>query len=204
MSEPTAPEQDYVPMLEAIVLMATEPVTTETLAAAVDRPVVEVGEVLADLADWYTATGRGFELRHVGGGWRLWTRADLADALGAWVLEGQQARLSQAALETLAVIAYLQPVTRSRVSAVRGVNVDGVVRTLAGRGLVTEAGTDPLGGAKLYVTTDRFLERMGLASLADLPPLAPYLPEAADLAAELADRAAVPETVTPEETDERD
>lgn len=187
---PPPPEAAYAPLLEAIILMATDAVPVEELATAAGAPVPEVEAVLAELAAWYAATGRGFELRRVGGGWRLWTRADLAEHLGAWIVEGQQARLSQAALETLAVIAYLQPVARSRVSAVRGVNVDGVVRTLAGRGLVAESGADALSGAKLYVTTDYFLERMGLASLDDLPDLAPYLPEAADLAEELARSAA--------------
>lgn len=186
MSIPEPPPARYTDLLEAHLLMATEPVATTDLAVIAEAPLTEVQVTLADLADWYTATGRGFELRNVGGGWRLWTRATLAGRLGERILNGQQAKLSQPALETLAVVAYLQPVARSRVSAVRGVNVDGVVRTLSARGLIAESDTDPVTGAKLYVTTDYFLERMGLASLDDLPDLAPYLPEASELAAELA------------------
>ena len=120
---------------------------------------------------------RGFELREAGGGWRIYSAAAYADVVGRFVVDGQQARLTQAALETLAVVAYRQPVTRGQVSAVRGVNVDSVVRTLTSRGLVAEVGTDPSTGAVLYGTTGYFLERMGLTSLDELPPLAPYLPE---------------------------
>ena len=120
---------------------------------------------------------RGFELRHAGEGWRIYSAPAYADVVGRFVLDGQSARLTQAALETLAVVAYRQPVTRGQVSAVRGVNVDGVMRTLTARGLVVEVGTEPTSGALLYGTTGYFLERMGLSSLDELPPLAPYLPE---------------------------
>ncbi len=120
------------------------------------------------------AAGRaGFELREVGGGWRIYSAPAYADVVGRFVTDGQSARLTQAALETLAVIAYRQPVTRGQVSAVRGVNVDGVVRTLAGPGLVAETGTDPASGAVLYGTTGYFMERMGLGSLDDLPAARP-------------------------------
>ena len=132
------------------------------------------------------AARRGFELREVGGGWRFYSRPALAPVVQRFVLDGQTARLTQAALETLAVIAYRQPVSRARVSAVRGVNVDGVVRTLTTRGLVTEVGTDETTGATLYGTTTTFLERMGLGSLDELPALAPYLPDA-DVLDELAE-----------------
>ncbi|WP_203566678.1 SMC-Scp complex subunit ScpB [Aestuariimicrobium ganziense] len=173
------------PAVEALLLMATEATASITLAEALQVPVEVVDQACSSLADFYTETGRGFELRHVGGGWRLWTRPEHADLIGTWVLSGQHARLSQAALETLAVIAYLQPIARSRVSAVRGVNVDGVVRTLLARGLVEEAGQDERGQAAVLRTTDLFLERMGLESLTELPELAPHLPDATDLEEEL-------------------
>lgn len=171
--------------LEALLLMATEPVPSTDLAAAVGEPVAAVEEKLAGLASWYAETGRGFQLRNVGGGWRYYTHPDHHELIAAWVTSDAQAKLSQAALETLAVIAYQQPVSRSRVSAVRGVTVDGVVRTLTTRGLVEVCGTDPETGAALLVTTPLFLERMGLNSLEDLPPLAPNLPDAVQLEAEL-------------------
>ena len=133
------------------------------------------------LAADYTATGRGFELREIAGGWRLYTRAECAPIVERFVLDGQHARLSQAALETLAVVAYRQPVSRSRVSAVRGVNCDGVMRTLTMRGLVEEAGVDVETGATLYRTSSFFLERLGMSSLEELPPLAPFLPDVGDV-----------------------
>jgi segregation and condensation protein B len=172
--------------VEALLLMATEPVPASELAEAVDAPTAEVEDVLAELADFYTETGRGFELRRVGNGWRYYTREEHADVIGRWLLEGQRGTLSQAALETLAVVAYLQPISRGRVSAVRGVNVDGVMRTLSTRDLIEEAGRDEETGARLFATTPYFLERMGLTSLDQLPPLAPHLPDAAALEAELA------------------
>jgi segregation and condensation protein B len=168
-------------VLEAVLLVTDVPVPTVTLAQVVERPTGEIEEVLLGLAQHYVATGRGFELRQVAGGWRLYTRADCAPYVERFVLDGQQARLTQAALETLAVIAYRQPVTRQRVSAVRGVNVDGVVRTLLARGLVTEAGADEDTGAARYRTTPYFLERLGLQSLEELPSLAPLLPELDDV-----------------------
>jgi segregation and condensation protein B len=168
-------------VLEAILLVTDMPVPAITLAQVVERPTGEVEAVLAELARGYDEQGRGFELRQVAGGWRLYTRAECAPFVERFVLDGQQARLTQAALETLAVIAYRQPVTRQRVSAVRGVNVDGVVRTLVARGLITEAGTDEDTGATRYQTTSYFLERLGLQSLDDLPSLAPLLPELEDL-----------------------
>lgn len=123
-----------------------------------------------------TSRPRGFELRNIAGGWRIYSRTDFADVVGGFVLEGQTARLTQAALETLAVIAYRQPVSRARVSAIRGVNVDSVVRTLMQRGLIEDSGTDPESGAILYRTTSYFLERMGIGSVAELPQLSPHLP----------------------------
>lgn len=171
--------------LEALLLLAEEPRRSDELAAAVRAPEPVVQQALAELVAFYDETGRGFELRQVGGGWRYYTRAEHADLISASVLEGQQARLSQAALETLAVIAYTQPISRGRVAAVRGVNVDGVIRTLLSRGLVEEAGHDPESGAVVFATTSYFLERMGLRSLDDLPALAPHLPDAEVLEAEL-------------------
>jgi segregation and condensation protein B len=176
--------------LEALLLLAAEPVTEFELAQAVGVPESVVAETLTELVAFYTETGRGFELRQVGGGWRYYTREDYADLITRSVVEGQQSRLSQAALETLAVVAYTQPISRARVSAVRGVNVDGVMRTLLARGLIEEAGHDPESGAVLFSTTSYFLERMGLKTLEDLPPLAPQLPEVEELEAELGQLAA--------------
>lgn len=167
--------------LEALLLVTDEPVPVVTLAQVVERPTAEVEAALLALAQEYTDAGRGFELREVAGGWRLYTRADCAPYVERYVLDGQQARLTQAALETLAVIAYRQPITRQRVSAVRGVNVDGVVRTLVARGLVVEAGPDEETGATRYRTTNYLLERLGLQSLDQLPSLAPLLPELDEL-----------------------
>lgn len=124
---------------------------------------------------------RGFELRKVGGGWRFYSRSEFAPVVQAFVLEGQTSRLSQAAMETLAVVAYRQPVTRARVSAIRGVNVDGVIRTLVARGLVAEVDRDPVSGALLYATTPYFLEKLGLDSLEELPQISPHLPGVDDL-----------------------
>jgi segregation and condensation protein B len=171
--------------LEALLLLAAEPVTEFELAQAVGVPESMVAETLAELVAFYDETGRGFELRQVAGGWRYYTREEHADLITRYVTEGQQSKLSQAALETLAVVTYTQPISRGRVSAVRGVNVDGVMRTLLARGLIEEAGHDPESGAVLFATTSYFLERMGLQSLDELPPLAPLLPEVEELEAEL-------------------
>jgi segregation and condensation protein B len=162
--------------LEALLLIADEPVDVVTLAQLVRRPVPEVLSSVEALAAEYSTAGRGFDLRAVGKGWRFYTRAECAEIVERFVVDGQQARLTQAALETLAVVAYRQPVTRGRVGAVRGVNVDGVMRTLVSRGLVEEAGHEPDTGATLYRTTGYFLERLGLASVDELPEVANYLP----------------------------
>ncbi len=163
--------------LEAILLVVDEPVSELTLAQVLDQPAERVGPMLDDIAAGYTAAGHGFELRRAAGGWRLYTRPEYAGYVERFVLEGQSVRLTQAALETLAVVAYKQPVTRSRISAIRGVNCDGVIRTLVSRGLVEECGTEADSGAYLYRTTVLFLEKLGLNSLDDLPPLAPFLPD---------------------------
>ncbi len=162
--------------LEAVLMVVDEPVPAVRLATVLALPTARVEELLARLADEYVEQRRGFVLRHVADGWRVYSAPAYADVVGRFVVDGQTARLTQAALETLAVVAYRQPVSRGQVSAVRGVNVDGVMRTLTSRGLVTEAGTDPVTGALLYGTTGYFLERMGLGSLDELPPLAPHLP----------------------------
>ena len=195
MSEPsrTSARQELSPAVEALLLLAEEPVSETSLAAALDVSVAEVSDCLAVLVGFYDETGRGFELRQLAGGWRYYTRPEHADLISAYVLEGQSARLSQAALETLAVVAYSQPISRSRISAVRGVSVDGVIRTLLARGLIEEAGHDEESAAVVFATTSHFLERMGLRSLDDLPPLAPHLPEVDELEAELTQLAAVPD-----------
>ncbi len=167
--------------VEAVLMVVDEPVDEAALAAAVGVDLGRVRGVVEDLEREYEREERGFELRRTGTGWRVYSRADLADVVGRFLRDGQSARLSQAALETLAVVAYRQPVSRARVSAVRGVDVDGVVRTLLARGLVVEVAKDPVTGAMLYGTTPSFLERLGLRSLDELPPLAPFLPEGADL-----------------------
>ncbi|MGH1563325.1 SMC-Scp complex subunit ScpB [Mumia sp. DW29H23] len=169
------------PALEAVLMVADQPLDHVMLASAVGHPPADVEVALVELARSYDDEDRGFELRQVAGGWRFYTRAEYAGAVERFVLEGQQARLTQAALETMAVVAYRQPVSRARVSAIRGVNVDGVMRTLVTRGLVAEAGADVETGAILYATTPYFLERMGLSSLDELPDLAPFLPEMDDM-----------------------
>jgi segregation and condensation protein B len=179
------PRAPLRPSLEAVLMVADQPLDAIALATAVGHPVEEVVAELQLLAEEYDEQGRGFELRQVAGGWRYYTREEYAAVVEAFVLEGQQARLTQAALETLAVVAYKQPVSRARVSAIRGVNVDGVMRTLLTRGLVEEAGIDESTGAHLYRTTGYFLERIGVQSLDELPELAPYLPDLADLEDEL-------------------
>ena len=179
------PVAELRPALEAVLMVADQPLDQVTLATAVGYPVTEVVAALTTLAGEYDEQGRGFELRNVAGGWRFYTRDDYASVVEKFVLDGQQARLTQAALETLAVVAYKQPVSRARVSAVRGVNVDGVMRTLLTRGLVEEAGNDHETGAHLYRTSSYFLERIGLTSIADLPDLAPFLPDMADLEGDL-------------------
>ncbi|SDO92886.1 condensin subunit ScpB [Pedococcus dokdonensis] len=163
--------------IEAVLMVVDEPITEIALASALELPVDDVRAHLTALEEEYAAQQRGFTLRSVAGGWRVYSRSDYAPVVEKFLLDGQQAKLTQASLETLAVIAYRQPISRSRVSAVRGVNVDGVVRTLLNRGLIEELGSDGDGGAFLYGTTDYFLQRLGLGSLEELPALAPYLPE---------------------------
>lgn len=167
--------------LEALLLLTDEPMSIIALAQATKCPADEVEVEVRRLAAEYSEQGRGFDLRDVAGGWRYYTRADCSPIVERWVLDGQQARLTQASLETLAVIAYRQPISRGRISAVRGVNVDGVIRTLVARGLIEEAGHEDASHSILYRTTSYFLDRIGAASLDELPPLAEHLPDLADL-----------------------
>ena len=163
--------------IEAVLMVVDEPVTEMSLASALELPVEDVLRHLHELAAEYDESNRGFAIKGIAGGWRVYSRAEYAPVIEKFLIDGAQARLSQAALETLAVIAYRQPVSRSRVSSVRGVNVDGVVRTLLTRGLIEEMGEEGEFGATLYGTTSYFLQRLGLGSLDELPALAPYLPE---------------------------
>lgn len=163
--------------LEALLLVVDTPAGEDLLASALDQPVSRVLEALRRLRDGYAAAGSGIDLRQVAQGWRFYTRDVHAPFVERLLLDGQRAKLTRAALETLAVVAYRQPVTRSRVAAVRGVNVDGVMRTLLARGLIEEIGADPDTHGVLYGTTELFLERLGLCSLEDLPPIAPLLPD---------------------------
>ncbi len=174
------PLADLNSSIEAILLVADEPVPPNVLAQVLELPKETIEAALVELAANYTAAGSGFDLRAVAGGWRYYTRAEYAPIVEKFVRDGQEVRLTQAALETLAVVAYRQPVGRAQVSAVRGVNCDGVMRTLTLRGLVEEAGTDHETGAILFRTTSYFLERLGLADLDQLPDLAPFLPEQVD------------------------
>jgi segregation and condensation protein B len=175
--ELSGPLPDVRTALEAVLLVVDEPVAEVVLAQVLERPTEEVGQLLHTLAAEYDEQDRGFELRNVSGGWRLYTRESCAPYVERFVRDGQQARITQAALETLAVVAYRQPVSRSRIAGIRGVNVDAVVRTLVTRGLITEVGTEHESGAILYGTTAYFLERLGLDKLDELPPLSDYLPD---------------------------
>jgi segregation and condensation protein B len=166
--------------LEAVLMVVDQPASTTDLAIAVGLPVEEARRLLELLAAEYRgadgARPRGFELREVGGGWRIYSHPDQAGVVERFVRDGATAKLTQAALETLAIIAYKGPISRGRVSQVRGVSVDSVVRTLASRGLVEEVGVEETSGASLYATTNLFLERMGISSLRELEPLTPHLP----------------------------
>ncbi|WP_326952083.1 SMC-Scp complex subunit ScpB [Amycolatopsis sp. NBC_01286] len=163
--------------LEALLLVVDSPASEESLADTLQQPKARIIVALRTMAQKFTDRTSGIDLRRVGEGWRFYTRDVYAPFVEKLLLDGQRSKLTRAALESLAVIAYRQPVTRSRVAAVRGVNVDGVIRTLLARGLIGEMGTDPETTGTLYVTTELFLERLGLSSLNDLPAIAPLLPE---------------------------
>ncbi|OBG73562.1 MULTISPECIES: SMC-Scp complex subunit ScpB [unclassified Mycobacterium] len=164
-------------VLEALLLVVDTPVGVETLGAVTGQPVYRIAARLQQMAEELAGRDSGIDLRQTGEGWRLYTRARFAPYVEKLLLDGARSKLTRAALETLAVVAYRQPVTRARVSAVRGVNVDAVMRTLLARGLITEAGVDDDTGAVTFATTELFLERLGLTSLADLPDIAPLLPD---------------------------
>jgi segregation and condensation protein B len=163
--------------IEAILMVVDEPLAELVLAQIIEVPTEEISQLLLEMATGYEEEQRGFQLRHVAGGWRFYSHPELSPLVEKFVLDGQQSRLTQAALETLAVIAYRQPISRARVSAIRGVNVEAVMKTLVTRGLVEESGTEQETGATLYRTTSYFLEKLGLNTTADLPALAPFLPD---------------------------
>lgn len=174
---PEMDDAELTAVLEALLLVVDTPAPVEQLAAAIEQPPYRVAAKLERMTQEYAERDSGIDLREAGGGWRMYTRARYAPYVERLLLDGARSKLTRAALETLAVVAYRQPVTRARVSAVRGVNVDAVMRTLVARGLITEAGTDPDSGATTFATTELFLERLGLSSLADLPDIAPLLPD---------------------------
>jgi|SRR5690625_2811261 len=167
--------------IEAVLMIADEPISdihlASTMGLTIERVRSELQKLVADYAGALDSPVRGFQLREVAGGWRIYSRPEHAPVVEKFVIDGQTAKLTQAALETLAIVAYRQPVARGQVSAIRGVNVDGVVRTLLARELIEEVAIDPHSGAVLYGTSPLFLERLGLKSTEDLPPLSPYLPE---------------------------
>lgn len=174
---PELQEAELDAVLEALLLVVDTPASVDALATATGQPPGRIAQRLQVLADGFAARDSGIDLREAGGGWRMYTRSMYAPYVEKLLLDGARSKLTRAALETLAVVAYRQPVTRARVSAVRGVNVDAVMRTLMARGLITEAGTDADSGAVTFATTELFLERLGLTSLTDLPDIAPLLPD---------------------------
>ncbi len=175
---------DSLSALEAVLMVVDDPVPTAELAEAIGMSEQETAAALRSLQDEYSGeTGqrrRGFELRNVAGGWRIYSHPRWATVVGRFIIGSESSQLSQAALETLAIVAYRQPVSRLQVARVRGVNVDSVMRKLQARGLIEEQGTSPT-GAYLYGTTQYFLERMGFETLDQLEPLAPFLPDVAEI-----------------------
>ena len=167
--------------IEAVLMVADAPLSLVVLAGSLELPVAEIREAVHALRDDYDGVGggpvRGFELREVGGGWRIFVRQEFDWAVKLFVANENPTKLSQAALETLAVIAYKQPISRGQVASIRGVNVDSVVRTLISRGLITELYTDAETGAINYGTTPLMLELLGINSLEELPAISPYLPD---------------------------
>ena len=183
--DPTEPGQpnpldaETVRAIEAVVMVAVEPVPSEMLAQLLEQPVVMIERLCAELADAYAEAGHGFMLAKVAGGWRYQTHPELSPYVERFLLDGQRARMSGAALETLAIIAYKQPLSRAQIGSIRGVDPDGVLRTLQARGYITEVGRDTgPGQAILYGTTPSFLEKLGVNSLSDLPPIGEFIPSA--------------------------
>jgi segregation and condensation protein B len=175
--QPELEDAELGAVLEALLLVVDAPVPVDALAVATEQPAYRVAAKLRLMADEFAARDSGIDLREAGGGWRMYTRARYATYVERLLLDGTRSKLTRAALETLAVVAYRQPVTRMRVSAVRGVNCDAVMRTLLARGLITESGADSDTGAVTFATTELFLERLGLSTLTDLPDIAPLLPD---------------------------
>lgn len=184
MTAETGVTLELAPALEAILMVADEPISIVSLAAAVDQPLAEVKSTIEALkADYDGVNGgtrRGFELREIGGGWRFYVREEFDNTVNEFVHSQVPTRLSQAALETLAVVAYRQPISRGAIASIRAVNVDSVVRTLVSRGLITEVDSDSETGAILYGTTDALLSHLGINSLDELPPIAPLLDDGAE------------------------
>ncbi|CAB4851445.1 MAG: SMC-Scp complex subunit ScpB [Actinobacteria bacterium] len=177
--QPSPLDAETMRAIEAIILVAVEPVPAETLAQLLEQPVVMIERLCAELADAYAEAGHGFQLMKVAGGWRYQTHPELSPYVERFLLDGQRARMSGAALETLAIVAYKQPLSRAQIASIRGVDPDGVLRTLQARGYVTEVGRDSgPGQAILFGTTPAFLEKLGVNSLADLPPIAEFVPSA--------------------------
>ena len=178
-SAPNPLDAETVRAIEAIVLVAVEPVPSETLAQLLEQPTVLIDRLCSELADAYAEAGHGFQLVKVAGGWRYQTHPELSPYVERFLLDGQRSRMSGAALETLAIVAYKQPLSRAQIGSIRGVDPDGVLRTLQARGYVTEIGRDNgPGQAILFGTTPLFLEKLGVNSLADLPPIAEFVPDA--------------------------
>lgn len=172
-------DAELVRALEAIILVATEPVPVELLGQILGHPVEVVASLCDSLAAAYDEAGHGFQLVQVAGGYRYQSHPDVAAYVERYILDGQRARLSGAALETLAIIAYKQPISRAQVAAIRGVDPDGVMRTLQGRGYIDQIGRDPgPGQAVMWGTTPAFLEKLGINSIADLPAIAEFVPGA--------------------------
>lgn len=184
MNDPKTPGSDVIDerivrALEAVILVATEPVSADQLATVLDLTVDAVESLCASLAIAYEEAGHGFQLVKVAGGFRYQSHADVAEYVERFILEGQRARLSGAALETLAIVAYKQPISRAQIASIRGVDPDGVLRTLQGRGYIDQVGRDPgPGQAVMWGTTQSFLEKLGINSVNDLPPLVEYMPGA--------------------------
>jgi len=182
MTEKTATravDAEIVRALEAILLVASEPVPTDLLAQILEQPAAVVDQLCASLASAYDEAGHGFELVRIAGGYRYQSRGDLAPYVERFILDGQRARLSGAALETLAIVAYKQPISRSQIASIRGVDPDGVLRTLQSRGYIDQVGRDPgPGQAVMWGTTPAFLEKLGINSVNDLPPIVDFVPDA--------------------------
>ena len=187
--------------LEAIILVASEPVSPELLAQILEQPIDVVTSLCESLASAYDDAGHGFQLVQVAGGYRYQSHPDVAAYVERYILDGQRARLSGAALETLAIIAFKQPISRAQVAAIRGVDPDGVMRTLQGRGYIDQLGRDPgPGQAVMWGTTPAFLEKLGINSIADLPAIAEFVP-GADVVEALEEGLRIPHVVDVPTTD---